>query len=359
MSDTPPDPPPSPKPPRRPRYSGRNPRRFDEKYKEHHPERYSAEVAKVIASGKTPAGMHRAIMVREVLEVLAPKPGETAVDATIGYGGHASALLEAIRPAGRLLGLDVDPIELPKTEARLRAAGFAEEALIIRRSNFAGLPQALAAEGLEGADVILADLGLSSMQLADPARGFTFKEDGPLDLRMNPERGQPASAFLAHLTEAQLAAVLSENADEPDAVAMARAIKSAQASRPIATTTVLAEIVRETAARSHGPRSRDETTAGVRRVFQALRIAVNDEFGALDMFLRHLPACLRPGGRVAVLTFHSGEDRRVKKAFQAGLRNGHYARISAEVIRAGADELRANPRSSCAKLRWAVGAGGR
>jgi 16S rRNA (cytosine1402-N4)-methyltransferase len=354
MSDTPPDPPPSSKPTRRPRYPGRNPRRFDEKYKEHNPERYSADVAKVIASGKTPAGTHRSIMVREVLEVLAPKPGETAVDATLGYGGHASALFEAIRPGGRLLGLDVDPIELPKTEARLRASGLAEGALIIRRSNFAGLPQALAAEGLEGADVILADLGLSSMQLADPARGFTFKEDGPLDLRMNPERGQPASAFLAHLTESQLAAVLSENADEPDAVAMARAIMSAQAGRPITTTTALAEVVRETVARTHGPRSRDETNAAVRRVFQALRIAVNDEFGALDMFLRHLPECLKRGGRVAVLTFHSGEDRRVKKAFQAGQRSGHYARISSEVIRAGADELRANPRSSSAKLRWAV-----
>jgi len=255
MSDTPPDPPPS-KPTRRPRYSGRNPRRFDEKYKERNPQRYSAEVAKVIASGKTPAGMHRSILVREVLEVLAPKPGETAVDATLGYGGHARALLEAIRPGGKLLGLDIDPIELPKTEARLRAAGFVEGALIIRRSNFAGLPQALAAEGLEGANVILADLGLSSMQLADPARGFTFKEEGPLDLRMNPDRGQPASAFLAQLTEAQLAAVLGENADEPDAVAMARGITSAQASRPITTTTALAEIVSETAARTHGPLSR-------------------------------------------------------------------------------------------------------
>jgi 16S rRNA (cytosine1402-N4)-methyltransferase len=345
---------PAAKPPRRPRYAGRNPRHFDEKYKERNPERYSAEVAKVIASGKTPAGMHRSIMIREVLEVLAPAPGEIAVDATLGYGGHASSLLQAILPGGRLLALDVDPIELPKTEERLRAAGFAEEALLIRRSNFAGLPQALAAEGLDGADVILADLGLSSMQLADPARGFTFKEAGPLDLRMNPDRGQSASAFLAHLTEMQLAALLRENADEPDADGLGRAILAAQASGPITTTTALAEIVREAGARLHGPRSREETTATVRRVFQALRIAVNDEFGALDMFLRHLPACLKPAGRVAVLTFHSGEDRRVKKAFQAGERSGEYARISSEVIRPGADELRANPRSSSAKLRWAV-----
>src|SRR5579862_4131388 len=167
---------------RRPRYSGKNPRRFEEKYKEHDPQRYAETVAKVLASGKTPAGTHRPIMVAEILEALTPKPGELAVDCTLGYGGHAREILARIQPGGRLLGLDADPIELPKTEARLRAAGFGPESFLAVRSNFAGLPQALAAANLAGADCILADLGVSSMQLDDPSRGFSLKLEGPLDM---------------------------------------------------------------------------------------------------------------------------------------------------------------------------------
>src|SRR2546426_5181566 len=177
---------------RRPRYSGKYPRRFEEKYKERDPERYAATVARVLASGKTPAGTHRPIMVSEVLEILAPQAGEVAVDCTLGYGGHARELLARLQPGGRLLGLDVDPIELPKTEARLRALGFGPEIFTAHRTNFAGLPQILAGAGIAGADIILADLGVSSMQLDDPTRGFSAKHSGPLDLRMNPHRGQPA-----------------------------------------------------------------------------------------------------------------------------------------------------------------------
>jgi len=186
---------------RRPRYSGRNPRKFYEKYKELNPERYGGDVEKILASGKTPAGMHRSIMVDEILTVLAPQPGEIAVDGTLGYGGHARAILERLQPGGRLIGLDVDPLELPRTEERLRAAGFGPDAFTAHRSNFAGLPQVLAKEGLAGADMILADLGVSSMQLDNPARGFTYKESGPLDMRMNPSRGEPASKFLEHVSE--------------------------------------------------------------------------------------------------------------------------------------------------------------
>ncbi len=182
---------------RRPRYSGKHPRRFEDKYKEHNPGRYAETVEKVLASGKTPAGTHRPIMVAEILELLAPKPGELAVDCTLGYGGHAQEILPRLAPGGKLLGLDTDPIELPKTEARLRALGFGAEIFTAHRSNFAGLPQVLAANGIAGADLILADLGVSSMQIDDPARGFSVKHDGPLDMRMNPQRGQPASAFLA------------------------------------------------------------------------------------------------------------------------------------------------------------------
>ena len=330
MTDPAPD-----KPKRRPRYAGKNPRHFSEKYKEHAPERYAADVAKVIAGGKTPAGTHRPIMLHEILGVLAPKPGELVVDCTLGYGGHASELLAAIQPGGRLIGLDVDPIELPKTEARLRALGFGPETFVAHRTNYAGLAKLLP----EPADAILADLGLSSMQIDNPERGFTFKHDGPLDLRMNPHRGQPASALLATLDEARLAALLIENADEPAAIPLARAILRA----PITGTVQLARLIRDAGGNDDA----------ARRVFQALRIAVNDEFSALDTFLRQLPLCLKPGGRAAVLSFHSGEDRRVKKAFQAGARDGTYRAVAPEVVRPSAEEVRANSRASSAKLRWA------
>ena len=331
---------------RRPRYPGKNPRRFEEKYKEHDPQRYADTVAKILASGKTPAGTHRPIMVAEILEVLAPQPGELVVDGTLGYGGHARELLARIQPGGRLLGLDADPVELPKTEARLRAAGFGLETFTAIRSNFAGLPQALVTVAWAGADCILADLGVSSMQLDDPARGFSVKTDGPLDMRMNPQRGFPVSALLEKISSAALAELLQENADEPQAAQLAVAL----AGKNFTTTRSLA-----TAIGAALPRlNRDDADLTVRRVFQALRIAVNDEFSALDMLLRHLPACLNPGGRVAILTFHSGEDRRVKKAFEAGFRDGHYANIAREVVRPTPEERRDNPRSSPAKLRWAL-----
>ena len=345
---------PSEKPKRRPRYRGTHPRQFHEKYKELNPQRYADDVAKILASGKTPAGMHRSIMVREILEVLAPKAGDIAVDATLGYGGHSAELLKAVQPGGKLIAVDVDPIELPKTEARLRALDFPPESLLIRRSNFAGLAKVLAAEGIAGADVILADLGLSSMQIDDPTRGFTFKRPGPLDLRMNPQRGQPASAFLASLDIPRLAQLLEGNADEPYAQVLARAIVEHQQRTPVTTTTQLADLVTNTLRAQPNTQGKQDFDLSIRRVFQALRIAVNDEFGALDAFLRLLPGCLKPGGRVAILTFHSGEDRRVKLAFKDGARAGIYSSIAEDVRRPGADELRDNPRSGPAKLRWAV-----
>ena len=342
------DPTPENKPPRRPRYRGANPRRFAEKYKELQPGRYPDDVAKVIAGGKTAAGSHRPIMVREILEVLAPSPGEVAVDCTLGYGGHARELLKAVQPGGKLIALDVDPIEGPKAEERLLALGFPKDSLLVRRRNFAGLSALVAAEALGGADLILADLGLSSMQIDDPARGFTFKEDGPLDMRMDPSRGRPASSLLASLDEIALARLLAENGDEPRAAEIAAAIVRARA--PLATTRALADIVRAVYARRH----EEEAVDAIRRVFQAIRIAVNDEFAALDSLLRGLPSSLSAGGRVAVLTFHSGEDRRVKSAFKEGLQAGVYSSIANEVVRASAEERRANPRSTSAKLRFAI-----
>jgi 16S rRNA (cytosine1402-N4)-methyltransferase len=334
---------------RRVRYSGKNPRRFEEKYKERDPQRYADTVAKVLASGKTPAGTHRPIMVAEILAALAPKPGELAVDCTLGYGGHAREILARLQPGGKLIGLDADPIELPKTEARLRAAGFGPEMFTAIRSNFAGLPQALAGSDLAGADCILADLGVSSMQLDDPARGFSVKTDGPLDMRMNPARGFPASALLEKISPVALAKLLQENADEPRGSELADAL----AGKHFATTKPLAMAIRSALPRL----GKNDLDLTIRRVFQSLRIAVNDEFSALDMLLRHLPAGLNAGGRVAILTFHSGEDRRVKKSFAAGLRDGLYAEIAPEVIRPTPEERHDNPRSSPAKLRWARKAG--
>ncbi len=340
---------------RRPRYAGTHPRAFREKYKELNPDRYADDVAKVVAAGKTPAGMHRPIMVREVLERLAPVAGEFAVDCTVGYGGHAVELLKGVMPGGRLLALDVDPLELPKTEARLRARGVADDALLVRRSNFAGLVRVLADEGLPRADVLLADLGLSSMQLDDPSRGFTYKRPGPLDLRMNPLRGQPASALLASLSAPRLARLLEVNADQPEADALAHHLMATQAVAPILTTTALADAVRDGLSANRGRRDAEEfLDLSIRRVFQALRIEVNDEFGALETFLRNLPDCVAPGGRIAVLGFHSGEDRRVKQAFKAGLVAGVYSSVAEDVERASADERQSNPRSSSAKLRWAI-----
>ncbi len=334
--------------PRRPRYKGTHPRHFTEKYKELSPGQHAAEQEKVLARGHTPAGTHRSIMVDEILAVLAPKPGEVALDATLGYGGHTRELLPRLLPGGRLFGVDVDPLELPRTEARLRDLGFGEEVLMVRRMNFAGLPRLEAESG--GFDLVLADLGVSSMQIDNPARGFTWKADGPLDLRLNPQRGKSAAELLATLDESQLVELLVENADEPHAVAIARVVHGQE----IRTTRDLAERVRAALHQELHETERDtETKKSLQRTFQALRIAVNDEFTVLDQFLSLLPGVLNPGGRVAILTFHSGEDRRVKKAFLQGLREGTYAAVAPEPIRASPEERRSNPRSTSAKLRWA------
>lgn len=354
-SDTTPPQPGEPAPHvRRPRYAGKNPRRFQDKYKELNPAQYAADVAKVLASGKTPAGTHRPIMVAEILQCLALQPGEHVVDCTLGFGGHAREMLARVVPGGRLIGLDVDPVEHPKTTARLRAAGWGEECFTAVRSNFAGLPKVLARLELDGVDAVLADLGVSSMQLDDPARGFTFKTDSPLDLRLNPSRAPSAADWLAHVSTEALARTLRENADEPQAELLARELTARRSKTAYTRTLQLADSIRSIL-RQHAPRADPETRDdSVRRVFQAIRIAVNDEFGALDVFLRHLPSCLKSGGRVAVLTFHSGEDRRVKQAFREGVRAGIYSATNDEVLRAGPEERRANPRSSSAKLRWAV-----
>jgi 16S rRNA (cytosine1402-N4)-methyltransferase len=311
------------KPPhrRRPRYAGTHPRRFEEKYKEQAPEQYPEIVAHLREHGKTPAGQHVPVLVEEVLEALAIAPGQHGVDATLGWGGHAQRFLERLAPGGRLLALDADPIELPRAEARLRRLGAGADALLARRTNFAAVRAAIDEAGWhDGVDFVFADLGVSSMQIDDPGRGFSFKLDGPLDMRMNPRRGLPAAQWLT------------------------------TGRKGLKTTRELAEAVREALDRRVPA---EEAELAVRRVFQALRIEVNDELGALEALLRQLPACLRPGGRAAVITFHSGEDRRVKSAFEEGRRAGVYGWVAPEVVRASPAEVRANPRAKPAKLRWA------
>jgi 16S rRNA (cytosine1402-N4)-methyltransferase len=340
------------KPPRRLRYRGTHPRHFAEKYKELDPSLHADEIAKIVGRGQTPAGTHRPVLLDEVMRVLAPRPGDIAIDCTLGYGGHASRLLAAIQPGGKLLAIDVDPIELPKAQARLIAEGYPRESLIVRRTNFAGLAQFVAEESPAGVDRLLADLGCSSMQLDDPSRGFTFRDDGPLDMRMNPNKGVSAAELLATLDVNEFARLLAEYADEPDSDRLARGILAAQANESLVTTRSLADAVRAAAKSAGCDRATVENR--VRGVFQALRIAVNDELATLEALLRGLPDCLKPGGRAAIISFHSGEDRRVKSSFKEGRRSGVYSAISEEVIRAGPDERRDNPRSRSAKLRFAI-----
>lgn len=298
----------------------------------------------------TPSNTHVPIMVAEVLHRLRPAAGEVAVDCTLGGGGHAQAILERLRPGGRLLGIDVDPIELPRTEARLRGLGFDAGSFVAHLANFTEISQVLAGAGLTSANLILADLGVSSMQHDNPERGFNFKGVGPLDMRMDPTRGEPASQLLARMDEESLALMLQMNADEPHAQLIAGLLKR----QPIETTHAIERLIRVGLNLALPDLPKADVKMSVRRTLQALRITVNDEFTALEALLDALPACLAPGGRVAMLTFHSGEDRRVKKAFQAGLRQGVYASVANQVIRSTKEETFANRRASSAKLRWAV-----
>jgi 16S rRNA (cytosine1402-N4)-methyltransferase len=339
---------------RRPRYKGTHPRKFSEKYKELNPERYADEIAKLHAKGKTPAGSHRPICLNEILQILKPSPGQVVLDATLGHGGHSLELLKSITPGGKLIALDQDPIERPKTEKRLRefmtSLEIPQENLVVGGINFSAAMNFLRQNDLPQVDAVLADLGLSSMQIDTPERGFSFKIDAPFDLRMNPTRGVPASQILAEMSLKELTVVLSENADEPHAEQIASALKKQQPT----TTTEVAACVRSVLKTLSSKVQAKEGDTPIRRVFQALRIVVNDEFATLDQLLEELPEFLKPGGRVAILTFHSGEDRRVKKSFQAGYRGGVYSEIAPEPLRPSMAEQNSNPRSKSAKLRWAI-----
>lgn len=339
---------------RRVRYSGTHPRRFEEKYKEHDPLKYADTVAKVISKGSTPAGMHIPIMVKEILEILQIRPGERGLDATLGYGGHSRKMLERLQGTGHLYALDVDPIEIKKTTERLRQAGYGEEILTVIQTNFANLAEVGNAHG--PFDFLLADLGVSSMQIDNPARGFSYKLDGPLDLRLDPEHGTSAAQRLRELTADEFEGMLVENSDEPYAAQIAAEVyRRMRRGMPMDTTSALAEAVEAALAFLPDTKEkRDLVKKTNQRVFQALRIDVNSEFEVLEAFLEALPDVMAPGGRVAILTFHSGEDRLVKKAFKRYYKAGVFSDISQDVIRPTPEECRANGRARSTKLRWAV-----
>lgn len=337
------------KPKRRVRYRGKNPTKFSEKYKELDPERYAKDMEKIKSRGATPIGTHRPICVDEILKILNPKPGETALDATLGYGGHASVILPKLLPGGRLIALDQDPLERVKTEARVRATGIPESSFIVGAINFREAKTFLSELGIFKVDMILADLGISSMQIDDPTRGFSYKSNAPLDLRMNPTQGISAAELLTRLSVQKLAELLHENSDELRNEVIAKALIA----RKPKTTVQLVEVLREVMSGFSKKVRLEEGDAPIRRAFQSLRIAVNDEFNVLDNFLKDIPSMLNKGGRAAILSFHSGEDRRVKKSFQFYKRNGTYNQVAEEFIRPGPEEQRSNSRSTSAKLRWA------
>ena len=342
-----------PKHVRRVRYKGTHPKAFKEKYKELSPEQYSEDVAKVMQQGRTPAGMHRSICVEEIMEFLNVTPGQIGLDATLGYGGHTVEIAKRLIPGGKLYAIDVDPIELPKTRERLAALGFGPDVVEMKIMNFSQIDQIIFESGL--LNFVLADLGVSSMQIDNPDRGFSFKIEGPLDLRLNPKNGIPASEFLKNVSRDELEELLQVNADEPHYIAIAKGITSKiKKGIKIETTTQLKEIIQE--ALEYLPENirKEETKKSCQRSFQALRIEVNDEFGVLDKFLEKLPYVLAPGGRVAILSFHSGEDRRVKKSFKELFRAGVYSEIAPDPIRPSAEESNTNPRARSAKLRWAI-----
>ncbi len=338
---------------RRVRYKGKYPKKFEEKYKELQPEKYQDTVAHVIQKGNTPAGMHIPIMVNEILDFLQIKPGQIGFDATLGYGGHTKAMLEKLQGMGHIHATDVDPVESAKTKKRLAEQGFGEDLLTIHLQNFCTIDEIAKEAG--GFDFILADLGVSSMQIDNPTRGFSFKVDGPLDLRLNQEAGISAAERLDTISREELAGMLMENSDEPYSNEIAKAVTDEiRKGHRVDTTAKLRKIIENTLDVLPEKDKKDAIKKSCQRTFQALRIDVNREFEVLHEFMEKLPNALRPGGRVAILTFHSGEDRLVKHALKDGFRAGIYSEYSKDVVRPSAQECARNGRAHSTKMRYAV-----
>lgn len=339
---------------RRVRYQGTHPKKYAEKYKELQPEKYPETVDKILQKGNTPVGMHISICVKEILDFLRIQPGQVGLDATLGYGGHTLEMLKVLNGTGHMYALDVDPIEIVKTRARLEGLGYGEERLTIRQLNFADV-DTLSRDGVGPFQFAMADLGVSSMQLDNPARGFSYKKDGPLDLRLNPEKGVPAAQRLREITREEFEGMLVENSDEPYAAKIARTVFNAlKKGAVVDTTTKLRELVEEALCFLPAAERKEAVKKSCQRTFQALRIDVNSEFEVLEQFLEKLPQVMASGGRIAILTFHSGEDRLVKKSFKRLQRTGVYSEVASEIIRPSAEECNKNSRARSTKMRWAI-----
>ncbi len=338
---------------RRVRYSGTHPKKYSEKYKELQPEKYGDTISKVIQKGSTPAGMHISICVKEILDFLQIQPGQKGLDATLGYGGHTLEMLKCLKSQGHIYALDVDPIESEKTKARLARLGYGEDILTVQLQNFANIDKV--AEQAGPFDFVLADLGVSSMQIDNPERGFSYKHEGPLDLRMNPQKGASAAERLKEVSQEELQGMLIENSDEPYAEEISKTVMMRlKRGQKIETTTQLKNVIEEALSFIPASERKEAVKKSCQRTFQALRIDVNSEFEVLYEFLEKLPHVLAPGGRAAILTFHSGEDRLVKKSFKQLKKQGVYREISEEVIRPSAEECARNSRARSTKMRWAV-----
>jgi 16S rRNA (cytosine1402-N4)-methyltransferase len=284
---------------------------------------------------------HVPVLANEVLAALNPQPGQTIVDGTLGGGGHARLLAEAVGREGCVIGLDRDPVAVERTAKQLR--GLPVQCV---QGNYADLPELLAERNIAAVDGIVLDLGLSSDQLADADRGFSFHSSGPLDLRFDPTRGEPAWRLLERLSEEHLANVLFELGEERYSRRIARQIVARRRQSPVRTAHELAELIRRCV-----PRSRINRIDPATRSFQALRIAVNEELKWLQVALRRFPDCLRPGARLAIISFHSLEDRMVKESFRDDER---LEVVTRRPIRAAESETAVNPRARSAKLRVAT-----
>jgi 16S rRNA (cytosine1402-N4)-methyltransferase len=343
--------------PRRLRYSGTHPKSYQQKYKEHNISAYPEIKEHLQAKGKTPAGSHIPVLTEEVIACLQPKSGETIVDCTVGYGGHSSEFIKHIGPSGKLIALDVDSAEIERTRGRLSKENVP---VSFYRSNFAGIGKVLKKEELDGCDVIFADLGVSSMQIDNPERGMSYKNEGPLDMRMDDRLKQTGADLLNSLSEEELSEAFRELADEPDHQKIAHRIVTQRAVQVITQTSQLVDVIFDAKGiikkiwRQQRRTSKSGSLHPAARTFQALRILVNDELGCLRELLRAAPYCLRPGGRIGIISFHSGEDRLVKQSFRDNVRNGIYQSAAKDAIVPQIKEINSNPRSASAKFRWAV-----
>jgi 16S rRNA (cytosine1402-N4)-methyltransferase len=342
---------------RRQRYSGTHPKTFAQKYKEHNLSAHPELRDKLRAKGKTPAGSHIPVLVAEALEWLNPQVGQIMADCTLGFGGHCRAFCKLLGTTGKMVAFDMDGIELEKTKRRLENV---QTPIIFKHSNFAGIEKAMREEQIEGFDIIFADLGVSSMQIDNPERGISYKNDGPLDMRLDTRIQKTAEDLINTLSAEEIGKALWEYSDEPDFEQIARMIVAQRQVQPITTIAQLMRLVFAVKGLTVNSFKKQQRTSKfgslhpAARTFQALRILVNDELGSLKELLRVAPNCLKKGGRIGIISFHSGEDKLVKNSFRDGYANGVYSAFTKDAIVPKIKEVMANPRCSSAKLRIAV-----